>query len=262
MAEYCLENTNILADLFEKMVEILEPGFNPGTGMEIVKLRSFSFQKFTVLTHDALHLTRNVRSQHLNIPNLTNTVSTFIYLLSLLTHMQGHFIKTGDHVKYERDNYDNANYICFEIQQIAQELAKIVVNNCELSLIWSLFEKCIDQKPSLCRLLGGGGFNEDEEEKYRISPLFRSRRRCSFFGSLAWFYSSCVREAIKLGIPMVIPSKVIKCFAIDSLHRLLFSAEVRSNLWVRNGLIIRQQVNINIALLPSINIFNIGVLLF
>lgn len=237
VAEYCLENSDILADLFEKMIEILEPGFNPSAGLDFAKLRGFNFQKFSVLTHDALHITRNARRLKLNIPNLNQTLDTFMYLLSLLTHMQGHFIKTGDHVTYDRDNYDNANYICFELQQIAQEFARIIIGNCELASVWSLFDKHIDQKPSLCKLLSSN------TEEHTITPLFKSRKRCSFFGSLAWFYGSVVREALKLGGDLNIPSKIVKCFAIDSLHRILFSAEVRSGLWVRNGLIIRQQVN-------------------
>lgn len=239
VAEFCLENSDILAELIGKMIEILEPGFNPSAGLDFAKLRGFNFQKFSVLTHDALHITRNIKSKILKIPNLNKTVDSFMYLLNLLTHMQGHFIKTGDHVTYDRDNYDNANYICFEIQQIAQEFAKIIVNNCDLSSIWSLFDKHIDQKPSLCKLLN----NNNTEEKI-ISPLFKSRKRCSFFGSLAWFYASVVREALKRGDEdLRIPSKIVKCFAIDSLSRIIFSAEVRSGLWVRNGLIVRQQVN-------------------
>lgn len=252
VAEYCLENTNVLADLFNKMIEILEPGFTPSSGLDFAKLRLFNFQKFSVLTHDALHLTRNVRSKDLNIFNLIGIVDTFMYLLSLLTHMQGHFHKTGDHVVYERDNYDNANYICFEVQQVAQELAKIIVNNCELSSIWSLFEKHIDQKSTLSRL--SMITKNDEDREYRLSPPYKSRGSCSFFGSLAWFYSACVREALGSCPQLTVPSKVVKCFAIDSLRRLLFSSEVRSNLWVRNGLIVRQQVNFQYKQY-SVNIF-------
>lgn len=236
VAEYCLEKSNILAELFGKMIEILEPGFIPSAGLDFSKLRGFNFQKFLVLAHDTLHLIRNVRSQCLNIPEMIKTVDNFMYLLNLLTHMQGHFIKTGNHVTYDRDNYDNANYICFEIQQIAQEYAKIIVNNCEMSAIWSLFDKHIEQKPSLCKLLG----NNSEDKQ--ICPLFKSRKRCSFFGSLAWFYASIVKEALKKGCELNIPSKIVKTFAIDSLNRIIFAAEVRSGLWVRNGLIVRQQV--------------------
>lgn len=236
VAEYCLENSSILINLFEKMIEILEPGFNPSSGLNFSKLRGFSFQKFSVLTHDALHLTRNVRNEKMHIPNFLKVVETFMYLLSLLTHMQGHFIKIGDHVAYDVNNNDTSNYVCFEVQSIAQELAKIIVNNCELSTIWSLFEKQIDHKSSLAKLI-----NSISAES-QIQPLFKSKKRCSFFGSLAWFYSSIAMEAMKTKVHLQIPSKVVKCFALDSLHRILFSAEVRSGLWVRNGLIVRQQV--------------------
>lgn len=248
VAEYCLENSDILGDLFGKMIEILEPGFNPSSGLDFSKLRGFNFQKFSVLTHDTLHIIRNTRSIKLNVPDLIKTVDNFMYLLNLLTHMQGHFIKAGNHVTYDRDNYDNANYICFEIQQIAQEFSKIIVNNCETSNIWSLFDKHIDQKPSLCKLLKA---NSDD---YKISPLFKSRKRCSFSGSLAWFYASVVKEALKGDRDLKIPSKIVKCFAIDSLYRIMFSAEVRSGLWVRNGLIVRQQV-------PRQLVFNAGFLI-
>lgn len=250
VAEYCLENSNILAILFGKMIEILEPGFNPAAGMEFAKLRSFNFQKFSVLTHDALHLIRNVRSARLNIPNFSKSVATFMYLLSLLTHQQGHFVKTGDHVAYDRRNYDNANILCYELQQIGQELAKIIVNNCDISGIWNLFEKYIDQRPSLYRLVSMNQSkdidSENAEDHPTMVPLFKSIRRWSFFGSLGWFYAVVVREAIKkFGVSnLSIPSKIVKCFAIDSLHRLLFSAEVRSGLWVRNGLIVIQQVTV------------------
>lgn len=239
VAEYCLENSNILDDLFGRMIEIIEPGFNPSTGMNFSKLRSFNFQKFAVLTHDALHLTRNVRSEKLAIPNMLKTVDTFMYLLSLLTHMQGHFIKTGDHVAYDVDNNDTCNYICFEIQQIAQEFAKIIVNNCELAAIWSLFEKQIDHKSSLSKFVNANSTDKQNQ------PLFKSKTRCSFFGSLAWFYSSVVMEGMKMRLDLQIPSKVVKCFALDSLQRIMFSAEVRSGLWVRNGLIVRQQVHVS-----------------
>lgn len=236
VAEYCLENSNILDDLFGKMIEIIEPGFNPSNGLNFSKLRGFNFQKFSVLTHDALHLTRNVRSEKLAIPNLLKTVDTFMYLLSLLTHMQGHFVKTGEHVAYDVDHNDTSSYICFDIQSIAQEFAKIIVNNCELSAIWSLFEKQIDQKSSLSKHI-----NPNMTEN-QIHPLFKSKKRCSFFGSLAWFYSSVVMDGMKKQADLQIPSKIVKCFALDSLQRITFSAEVRSGLWVRNGLIVRQQV--------------------
>lgn len=250
VAEFCLENSNILAGLFGKMVEILEPGFNPAAGMEFHKLRSFNFQKFSVLTHDALHLTRNVRSERrLNIPNFSKSVATFMYLLSLLTHQQGHFIKTGDHVAYDRRNYDGANILCYELQQIGQELAKIIVSDCEINGIWNLFEKYIDQRPSLYKLISTNQNKDNEsesnlEEQNSMVPLFKSKRRWSFFGSLGWFYAVVVGEAIKKygASSLSIPSKVVKCFAIDSLNRILFSAEVRSGLWVRNGLIVMQQV--------------------
>lgn len=243
VAEYCLENSDILTDLISKMIEILEPGFNPSAGLDLAKLRGFNFQKFSVLTHDTLHIVRNTRNEHLEISDLLKTFDNFMYLLNLLTHMQGHFIKTGNHVTYDRDNYDNANYICFEIQRIAQELARMIVNNCELPAIWSLFDKNIDQKPSLSKLV-----SSNNSEEYQISPLFKSRKRCSFFGSLAWFYASVVKEALKRGGGgnLNIPSKIVKIFSIDSLNRIIFSAEVRSGLWVRNGLIVRQQVNNNL----------------
>ena len=242
VAEFCLENSNILANLFDKMVEILEPGFTPASGIEFNSLRSFNFQKFSVLTSDALHLTRNVRSERLTIPNFSKTVATFMYLLTLLTHQMGHFIKVGDHVTYERNNYDAANMICYELQKIGQELARIIVNNCDINAIWSLFEKYIDQRPSLYKLVTNNNSSEDSSD--RMVPLFKSRRRWSFFGSLGWFYAVVVKEAVsKFGISnLSIPAKVVKCFAIDSLHRLLFSAEVRSGFWVRNGIIVMQQV--------------------
>ena len=254
VAEYCLEHSNILSILFGKMVEILEPGFVPAAGMEFAKLRNFNFQKFSVLTHDALHLTRNIRSDRLNIPNLSRTVAAFMYLLSLLTHQQGHFIKTGDHVTYDRRNYDNANILCYELQQIGQELAKVVVNNCEMGGIWNLFEKYIDQRPSLYKLVStnaGSTNSENSDDQHPMVPLFKSRRRWSFFGSLGWFYAAVVKEAVKRfgASKLSIPSKIVKCFAIDSLHRLLFSAEVRSGLWVRNGLIVVQQVILCVLLI-------------
>lgn len=248
VAEYCLENSNILSGLIEKMVGILEPGFVPAVGMEFSKLRSFNYEKFSVLTHDALHLTRNIRSDRLNIPNFSKTIATFMYLLSLMTHQQGHFIKIGDHVAYDRRNYDSANILCYELQQIGQELAKIIVNNCEINGIWNLFEKYIDQKPSLFKLVSNFPNSGDNlDEQLPLVPLFKSHRRWSFFGSLGWFYAVVVREAIiKFGANnLSVPSKIVKCFAIDSLHRLLFSAEVRSGLWVRNGLIVIQQVRKN-----------------
>ena len=226
------------------MVEILEPGFTPSAGIEFGSLRSFNFEKFSVLSHDALHLTRNVRNERIIIPNFSKTITTFMYLLSLLTHQQGHFIKIGDHVAYERNNYDAANVLCYELQQIGQELAKLIVNNCEMNGIWNLFEKYIDQRPSLYKLVSNNNNSESVDEQTRMVPLFKSRRKWSFFGSLGWFYAVVVKEAInKFGVSKLsIPAKIVKCFAIDSLHRLLLSAEVRSGFWVRNGLIIMQQV--------------------
>ena len=40
----------------------------------------------------------------------------------------GHFIKVGDHVTYERNNYDAANMICYELQKIGQGISP---NYCE-----------------------------------------------------------------------------------------------------------------------------------
>lgn len=237
VAEHCLQETNILLDLFTKMVEILEPGYHVDDGMKFETIRSFNFPKFSVLTHDALHITRNVRFDKLQIQNLSKTLDTFLYLLSLLTHMEGHLNKTGDHVTYDRDNYDNANYICYEIQQISQEIAKIIVRNCALGIIWNLLEKYIDQSPNYNKLF--------QNEKENQVPLYKSKRHGSFFGSLSWFFSVLVKETIKFKksvTDLKIPSKIVKCFAIDSLQRILFAAEVRSGLWVRNGIITIQQV--------------------
>lgn len=226
------------------MVEILEPGYHNVDGMKFETIRIFNFQKFSVLTHDALHITRNIRDEKSQVRNFPKALDTFIYLLSLLTHMEGHFIKTGDHVTYDRDNYDHANYICFEIQQISQELAKIIVKNCELGIIWSLLEKYIDQSPNYNKIF--------HIEKPNLVPLYKSQRFGSFFGSLSWFFSALVKEAIqfkKCVLDLKIPSKIVKCFAIDSLYRIIFAAEVRSGLWVRNGLIVIQQVAYSIMLL-------------
>lgn len=237
VAEHCLQETNILLDLFTKMVEILEPGYHIDEGMKFESIRLFNFRKFSVLTHDALNITRNVRCDKLQIPNLPKALDTFIYLLFLLTHMEGHLIKTGDHVTYDRDNYDNANYICYEVQKISQELVKIIVRNCELEMIWNLLEKYIDQSPHYNKIF--------QNEKDNQIPLYKSKRTGSFFGSLSWFFSSLVREAMrfkKVAMDLKIPSKIVKCFAIDSLQRILFSAEVRSGLWVRNGIITIHQV--------------------
>ena len=79
VAEFCLENSDILAELIGKMIEILEPGFNPSAGLDFAKLRGFNFQKFSVLTHDALHITRNIKSKILKILNLNKTINSFMF---------------------------------------------------------------------------------------------------------------------------------------------------------------------------------------
>lgn len=236
VAQYCVEETGILESIIGKMTEILEPGFHHSSGLDFAKLRNFNYQKFTILTHDLLHLTRHVRSCRLPLSHFAKVLDSFMYLLSLLTHMQGHFIKTGDHVLYERDNYDGANYITFELQQVGQELVRIWVTNYEVSPIWMLFEKYIDQKASLLKLL----LNPPPDNPHL--PLFKSKKRASFFGSLAWFFSCFLKEILCKYPDSSIPSKLTKCFALDSLNRIIFSAEVRSGLWVRNGLVVRQQV--------------------
>jgi hypothetical protein len=222
--------------LINKMVEILEPGFSVSLGMKFESIRGFSYPKFTVLTHDALHIARNIHSDSIKIPNFMKTLDTFMYLLSLLTHSQAHIIKTGDHVAYDRDNNDSLNYICFELQQVAEEFSRILSrNDYALGPIWTLFEKYIDQSPFYLKHLNTDTFN---------SALYKSKRKASFFGSLSWFFSILVQNYLnfKTVSELKIPSKIVKCFALDSLSRIMFSAEVKCGLWVRNGMIVAQQV--------------------
>ena len=159
-----------------------------------------------------------------------------MYLLSLLTHSHGHIFKSGDHVTYDRDNNDSVNYICFELQQITQEFSRILlVNQYDYAAIWALFEKYVDQSPTFLKFLDTSAVQ---------SPLYKSKRKASFIGSLSWMFSCFVLESLKHKniLDLKIPSKLVKCFSLDSLSRIIFSAEVRCGLWVRNGMIVAQQV--------------------
>lgn len=231
VAEHVCQNTEILSTIFGKIVSLLEPKFDAKAGLKFVPLRGFDYNKFAVLIHDALQLLRNLNTDcHESVMDIS-ILDPLIYSLFMLSNMELHVRKTGEHVEFERNNYDSANYICFEMQKIVREVVRFAVSSSEIHLIWTLLDKYTSQSSFYQYLL--------KEEKL-TTPIYQSKRSCTFFGSLSWFWGSLIAAAQEKGTLKSLspPLKLLKLFAKDSLLRLIFSAEVRSNLWVRNGSIV------------------------
>lgn len=233
-AEFCVRETPILETIFNKIVSILEPGFQPKIGLKLQSIRNFDYGKFSMLLHDALHLLRNIKDKRHEAVLQPAVVEAFVYALFLLTHIDCHVRKTDRHVVYERDNFDHANYVCYEMLKIGQEFVKFLVNMPDLSTVWSTMEKYVGQSELFSSYL---------RDDYASEPLYKSRRRVSYFGTLTWFWAALLQELVaqdKLQQAHP-PLRLVRRFATDSLVRLMFSAEVRSGLWVRNGMILMQQ---------------------
>lgn len=236
VAEHCVREHQILSSIFSKLVDILEPGCGQDGILAVAALRSLDYNKVNHLIHDALQIMRNLGDAMAEEVMQLSILEPFLYILYMLSHLDQHVRKTGDHVEFERDNVDSAQYICFEMQKVAVELCRLAVS-CEeeCHLIWTLLDKFTSQSKV---------FQLYAREEKLLVPLYKSRRGLSFFGSLSWFWGLLMQAASANGNLKAIhpPLKLMKLFAKDSLLRLLFSAEVRSNLWVRNGSIMTLQV--------------------
>lgn len=241
VAEHCVNNTEILSTIFSKLSSILEAGFDQKSGLKFSNIRNFEYNKITCLLHDALQILRNLGDGANSSVMDISVLEPFIYCLFMLSNFDSHVKKTGEHVEYERDNFDAANYICYEMQKISRELVRFAVCSSEVHLIWTLLDKYISQSSTYQLYL--------KEDKLP-SPLYKSKRPLSFFGSLSWFWGTLMLAAYEKGCikQLLPPFKFLKLFAKDSLTRLLFHAEVRSNLWVRNGAIMSLQVRIKFCL--------------
>ena len=238
VAEHCCRETNILGTIFGRISTILDSGYKDKLGLKVQAIRQFDYTKFSVLLHDGLHLLRNIKDYWLeNVASLSN-IESFCYCLYLLSHMEKHVRKTDRHVLYDRDNFDQANYICFEIMKIAKEFVKFIVLLPDLSVVWPKIEHFILQSEAYKYVL------VQSESDSIVPAIFAQKQSCSFFGPFTWFWGMLINESIcqdKFS-SMSIPSRLMKTFALDALRRLVFAAEVRANLWIRNGSIILQQV--------------------
>ncbi len=234
VAEHCIKHCHILSSIFSKLVDILEPGCSDA-GLTFSTLRLIDYGKVNHLIHDALQIIRNLGDLMEEYVMDIAFLEPFIYVLSMLTNMDVHVHKTGEHVEFERNNIDSAQYICFEMQKIVTELCRFAVRSEEIHLIWTLLDKYTGQNPA---------FQLYQREEKLLVPLYKSKRALSFFGSLSWFWGILMHAACEAGTIRQLhpPLRLMKLFAKDSLHRLIFSAEVRSNLWVRNGSIMMLQV--------------------
>jgi hypothetical protein len=237
-AIHCSRNTNVLEVIFSKLGCILDSGYKDKVGLRIQAIRSFSYSKFSVLIHDALHLLRNIKDYHTHEIASSANIDGFCYCLYLLTHMESHVRKSDRHVLYDRDNYDEAVYVVCELMKVAQEFAKFVAVIPDLSLIWTKLDQLVMQSDFYKELLGNSAS--------LLEPLYMSKRRCSFYGPLTWFWSMLLYElqAVNRLEECQPPSRLVKVFTLDSLFRLIFSAEARCGLWVRNGSVVMQQVKI------------------
>ncbi len=235
VAEHCVRECDILPSIFSKLVDILEPACEQADILSFSSLRPIDYSKVNHLIHDALQVMRNLgESMEEDVMDL-NFLEPFIYVLYMLTNMDTHVRKTGDHVEFERNNLDSAQYICFELQKIAVELCRFAVKSEDIHLIWTILDKYTGQSLT---------FQLFQREEKLLVPLYKSKKALSFFGSLAWFWGLLMHTACEMGTINRIhpPLKLMKLFAKDSLTRLLFAAEVRGNLWVRNGSIMTLQV--------------------
>lgn len=235
VAEHCVQNCQILPTIFSTLVDIFEPAYR-GNGMSFASLRSIDYDKVNHLIHDALQIMRNLGTpMEEHVMDLA-VLEPLVYVLFMLTHIDPHVRKTGDHVEFEKDNLDFAQYICFEMQRIVVELCRFAVISGEIHLIWTLLDKFVTESRTYQLYL--------RDEKL-MKPLYKTQRAMSYFGSLSWFWGLLLQAACEQGNLKTLhpPLKLAKLFAEDSLARLIFSAEVHSNLWVRNGSILNIQVN-------------------
>ena len=253
VAEHCVKSCQILPSIFSKLVDILEPGCGDG-GLTFSYLRSIDYGKVIHLIHDALQIMRNLSDSMGEYVMDIGFLEPFIYVIFMFTGVDVHVRKSGEHVEFERNNIDSAQYICFEMQKIAVEICRFAVKGEEIHLIWTLLDKYTGQSPT---------FQLYQREDKLLVPLYKSKRALSFFGSLSWFWGLLMHTACELGTMKEIhpPLRLMKLFVKDSLTRLIFSAEVRSNLWVRNGSIMALQVR-TISLHISSSNFIVGIFLF
>lgn len=237
VAEHCAANTDIVEVLFKQMVLIIEPGFDSTTGLKLQSIRSFDYSKFSGLLHDCLQIFRNIKQTDIKDLTISLNLENFIYFLYMLTHMEQNTRKTDTHVQYDRDNYDYSNFICIEVQKIVNEYVKFIIGSDKLAATWTILETYTSQSPYYQGLL-----------KNDPTPIYKNRKKMSFFGSLTWFWAALMEEALKQDkmAQVTPPARLVKIFTIDSLARLLFSAEVKGGLWVRNGSIVLQQVSFKV----------------
>ena len=163
-------------------------------------------------------------------------IKLLLVFFNLFSGMNVNSHSTKEHVEYETDSWIHAFNISLQCAKFAQELQKYFVTSFEtgcqvLSLIIQEASDVLSFSSSSQDTVAvppvGGQFSFHQPVQWFISNILRSTRK----------FSDKFPSELRSKLSLFLPNVVIPCIQLQ-----VYLGQIRSNLWVRNGYALRNQV--------------------
>ncbi|KAM0682041.1 E3 ubiquitin-protein ligase ubr1 [Mitosporidium daphniae] len=185
---------------------------------------------------DLRYIIDDSRYEDLGEPQKPEIIKLLLQFFNLFSEMNINVHSIEEHVEYENDSWIHAFNISLQCAKFAQELQKYFVSSFEVGCqVLGLIMQQADGV--LC-------FSRQNSSSNAVLPIGGS---FSFHHPVQWFISNILRSTRKLSgtfppelmckLLTFLPNIVIPCIQLQA-----YLGQIRSNLWIRNGYALRNQV--------------------